>query len=389
MRFTTRFVSIVIVFVIVFCSFVFFSYADGYDVSNSLITLKWRYEASSGISGWRTDSIMSGSMLDVSYPNLHLKEFQFARVDDRPFILCFRLTGFNPSDTYNETPLGQFSGDSVANPVIEPSFSFNSYISQAIFRYRYSSVFPVDNHFSANSIWFYFKIVPSDLSQVNTLILTLSNDLVVSLTNSNYFRPVFDNITYFSSYAAEFDRIDNLLEVGFNSVSSDLDSIISYCRSISSDTTSINNKLSQLVPAWYLSYDSEGVGTSEFNSSDPLSALSNSFASLGRYFDHHIQIENKAFESGAMDALDNSYDNVGSGFGDLDLGFDSLGSWSDDPFSGEAAQNSILDWFSQATANDLNNTGSRDIHGNYSDYYSSNLQDIYDLLGDYNDSASN
>ena len=93
--------------------------------------------------------------------------------------------------------------------------------------------------------------------------------------------------------------------------------------------------------------------------------------------------QEKARDSGAMDALDDAYDNSGSSFGSLS-DFGSIGqiaNWDSDAYNDDIEDN-ILGWFSNTTKNNIDNVlvNREDLH--IVDFYSQNLEEILEVIGD-------
>lgn len=95
-----------------------------------------------------------------------------------------------------------------------------------------------------------------------------------------------------------------------------------------------------------------------------------------------VEQEQKAQEAGAMDALDVAYDSVGSSFGLLGdfAGLGELGAFDGDTFGAEG-EHSILDWFSTATKNSIDNVApSRRNQEPIVDFYHSKIEEYEDKI---------
>lgn len=379
-----RFLWLITSFAILISLLVMPSFASGDELSDALCQIKWRYQSSSGFSSWYYDNLSAGQIRSVAYYNYRFKELTFSRVERNPFILTFRVYGYNPGDTFDQTQLTSFTSPSLSqvNSSTDLSYSTNSNVSSSFFRYRSEGPVVSNTHYTGNSIWFYLKCYPNEDNQ-NNLVFTLDSDLIFKLSGDYAFRLCFDHINYFSSNTANFQTIETLLDNGFSDVNTNLSALVQVAESMNTNLINIYGLLNSSSDSWNLSYDSDGVGSSSWSVGPVLSSIAASVASIGRYFAHHIDIENRAMESGAMSALEDQYDSASSSFGALGdfSGIGSIAPWNGSSV-GSQGSDSFLDWFSQENADWLDMVPrSRSFSDDYISFYDDWLSDYYAAFG--------
>ena len=138
-----------------------------------------------------------------------------------------------------------------------------------------------------------------------------------------------------------------------------------------------------------ISYDEDGNATTTTGMTSWFKALLYSMQSLVAPVAQQVQMEQKAKDVGAEDALDVAFDSVGSSFGALGdfSGLGSLGSYDGNALA-NAGTGGLLSWFSQFTADSIDAVPRNRRPDDIIDFYTGKIQSYREEVSSDDDSTA-
>ena len=279
-------------------------------------------------------------------------------------VLNFRISGFIPDETNSwalQWPAGNSLGTSDYATKIYCSYAVSGRDETPLV-YGNTIYYPCNN-----------TAVFQLSYQTNNLNSTTSNRFSISLNTPMIIKPSGANAgRAFWPYISDIH-----LQIGNGLANQYYLNSINFNNSISGFLFGVYNWLE-------VSYDSsnDSLVTTQ-KSGNYFQALLGLIQSMTADAQSQAAQQEKARDSGAMDALDDAYDNSGSSFGSLS-DFGSIGqiaNWDSDAYNDDIEDN-ILGWFSNTTKNNIDNVlvNREDLH--IVDFYSQNLEEILEVIGD-------
>lgn len=260
--------------------------------------------------------------------------------------------------------------------------SVHAYASR-IFEYPYDVNLPENTYTTAKIITFYFSVeVLDDTAAFENI--SFSSPFVMYGNGKDCQILIFDCQIYASHQEYLSEVLDNILDQ-VELINQGVQLIQPDVASLYSVVSSLYDQVSYPNYSYYsLSYDSDGIGTGVLLNGNWFNALNSGLRSIGNYLQHHVEIENMAMQTGAMDALDLAMDDADFGaLGDFGS-IGNIGSWSGSSV-GSAGNEGLIEWFSQTTANNLDQVTRQRSNEDFVSYYYSHISDILNYGGEGND----
>lgn len=385
-----RFISVLLSLALVASAFVFSVSAEQSSISDFPLIQLVVQKSGDGVT-WGGDNYLdltSGlqSQLYVNYIRITGIRVNMPHVTDSTFYFRFRYGMVTRETeiihrTISYTGVAGAKGNTSSNPNVSLS-GWGNYSSAQ----NYEAQINATQWFmsSNTSCIFSGMITFGDQPANSWVTFTFGTPMTFTLSGNDK-RPLDIFVDYFQSYTNQQAFLQDNFDLLHNSLGSlvtaanNIYSVVSYFGTLDNSNYSYTE----------ISYDDENM---EFTATDKTGtywdALLGSVKSLNADAQAQAAQQEKAKDSGAMDALDDAYDKADDklsfwSFLDIiDVG--DIGEYDDDALE-DAGQDSIIDWFSNACKNDIEgqviNPLTRDPDNEIVDFYSDNLDSIFSYFG--------